>query len=324
MAQSNADNMAKRGENETILDVILEKTANVEHQTNQNTITRLLSEAIRINSKRERALRESTITIKISDAMDKNKIMDTIESKWIVAKKQVPTTFWQDRDHVYCQFVSPDVKNNFLDFVSLTKEGDVIKDNIIKANMDGLHFQRRPIRLEIQNVRANVKTELVKSTLDKLLENIGEIKEFKEGKLQTITRTRGLYFRANAACFTQLFKVLDGSIPYTNRDTNTRVKLFVKINAKPWQCRECFKIGQHSCEGRSCAQCGNKGHTTTDCKSKTKACNNCKRRGHRAKDAHCPYYLNEIAKELRKMDIPLEFLEDTDSRFCLIKHLQLK
>lgn len=324
MAQSNANSSSKRDENETILDVILEKTANVEHQTNQGTIMRLLSEAIRTNSKRERALRESTITVKLSDDVDKEKIIETIESRWVMAKQQVPATFWQDKDNVYCQFVSSEAKNNFLDFVQLTEEGGTIKDSILKANLNGLHFQRKPVRMEMSNVRANIRSEMIKSTLDKLVENIGEIQEFKEGKLQAITKTRGIYFRADGACFSHLFKTLDGSIPYANRETNTRVKLFIKINAKPWQCRDCFKIGQHQCEGRVCGQCGNKGHATADCKSKTKNCNNCKKRGHRAKDTHCPFYLNEIAKELRKMDIPLEFLEDADLRFCLTKHLQLK
>lgn len=324
MAQQGGDKLTKRGENETILDVILEKTANVEHQANLSTIARTLNEAIRLNSKRERALREATISIKISDTTNREKIIETIESKWMTGKQQVPVTFWQDKEYVYCQFVSPTTKNNFLDFVALSGEGDVVRDNIVAANSEGLHFQRKPVRLEVANVRANIKTELIRATLDKIVANIGEIQDFKEGKMQTISKTRGIYFRANAACFSQLFKTLDGSVPYANKDTNTRTKLLIKINAKPWQCRDCFKIGQHQCEGKVCGQCGTKGHAAVDCRSKTKSCNNCKRKGHRAKDTHCPFYLNEIAKELRKMDIPLEFLEETDMRFCLIKHLQLK
>lgn len=322
MAQSG--NRSNNTENESILDVLLEKAANIEHSTNQNTIARLLSEAIRLNAKRERTLRESTITIRMSDRLTKEKIMEEIENKWVNDMKQAPVTFWQDKESVFCQFVTPQTKNDFLDMVLLAKEGMTVKEAIARANSDGVHFQRRPVRLEIPNVRQNIKTDIIRNTLENLVSASGAIQEFKEGKMQAATRSRGVYFKTNSTGFCQLFKTIDGAIPYSNKETNTRARLFIKINAKPWQCRDCFKIGQHQCEGKSCSQCGNKGHLTADCKAKTKNCNNCRRKGHKAKDAHCPTYLNEMAKELRKMDLPLEFLEDPDLRFCLIKHLQLK
>ena len=63
---------------------------------------------------------------------------------------------------------------------------------------------------------------------------------------------------------------------------------------------------------------------TRDCKSNIRFCPLCKRKGHRAKDTHCPTYLYELTKELKKMAIPLEWMEDKDMRMTLIKSIQLK
>ena len=56
----------------------------------------------------------------------------------------------------------------------------------------------------------------------------------------------------------------------------------------------------------------------------TKFCTNCKQKGHKAKDTHCRTYLMEISKELRKMDIPLEYLVEQEFREALVRHTQLK
>lgn len=306
------------------MDIILEKASNIEHSSNQQVTKSLLEEAIKLNAKREKSLRVSTITIRMSEEVTKESAIREIEHKWVTEREQIPPTFWQDKDFIYCQFFNTATKNDFLDMIKLTNSCPMLKDSIVGPNGDGIHFQRKPVRLEISNVRANIRTDIIKSTLEKLISAAAGVHEFKEGKPQAATRARTIYFRTSGNGFAQLFKENDGAIPYSNAATGTRTRLFIKINAKPWQCRECYKIGQHQCEGRLCGQCGNKGHNTHECRSVNKMCNNCKRKGHRAKDSHCPYFLNEVSKELRKMDIPIEFLEDKELRFLLIKHLQLK
>lgn len=148
--------------------------------------------------------------------------------------------------------------------------------------------------------------------------------DIREGKPQQVTKSRSIFFKTNAASTKTLLVGLDGMLPYSNQATQTRTKLYLRINVKPWQCRDCYKIGQHQCTGKKCAQCGTTGHSGKECKSKTKFCDICKRKGHRAKDAHCPTYLNEVAKEIRKIDIPLEFYEDKELRIMLTRHLQIK
>jgi len=307
----------------SILDIIFEKTANIEQATNSQVIKIGLEEAIKITAKRERALRASTITIKLRENLTHSCIMEEIDN-WIDANEQLPTTNWQDKEYSYCQFACLEAKNAFLDYIQVQTTQSNVKEQLVKANEVGAHFTRKPAKLEIQNVRANIKAERVKEILERATSANGPVTEFREGKANPITKSRSIFFKTNAQGVSLIINKMDGAIPYTNKETGTRVKLPVKINVKPWQCRDCWALGQHQCKGKLCAQCGLQGHLTKECKSKTKQCNNCKRKGHRTKDVHCPVYLNEVSKELRKIDIPLECLEDKELRFVLIKHLQIK
>lgn len=307
----------------SILDIILEKCSNTEQSTNSQTISKALHEAIRIHAKREKALRESTITIRSSDKLQCQEVSDIIEKEWANTKKQAPATYWADKTSVYVQFISREAKFAFLDFATTTLGPD-FKESILKPNSSGEHITRKPIRVMISNVRGNIKADRVLDILNNILSSRDQtVEEFREGKPNHM-QSRSIMFQVNTEAFKTLFGTLDGALPYTNPQTNTKTRLFLKINCKPWICRECFAIGNHQCEGRVCAQCGMGGHLTKDCKQKTKFCKNCKRRGHRAKDVHCPSYLNEIGKEIRKMAFPIEYFEDKDLRFSLTKHIQLK
>lgn len=314
----------------TILDVIHEKTANIEQATNAQLVKKGLALQIRAQANRERKLRESTITISHKDNLNHSEVIDIMESKWIEASKQLPVTFWQDKETSYCQFNDKATKEQFLDEArALSWPANEIEKKV-RNNIIGLenrsiaNYTRKPVKIELANVRANVKAELIKETLEIMTSASTLIEQFKEGKPHAVTKARSIYFRTNQQGVRKLFKEMDGAIPYNNKATNTRIKLFAKINSKPWQCRDCLIFGQHQCTGKVCNQCGLKGHETRDCKSKTKNCNNCKRRGHKAKDTHCNTYLNEVIKELRKMDIPIEYYEDKELTNQLINSLQIK
>lgn len=76
------------------LDVLLEKITNVENITNTGFIHKVLNEAIKINGKRERQVRESTITFNINgNGLDKDSIIEQIETKWIIENKKPAATF---------------------------------------------------------------------------------------------------------------------------------------------------------------------------------------------------------------------------------------
>lgn len=200
-----------------------------------------------------------------------------------------------------------------------------IREAVTKANREGYHFERKPVGVMINNVRCNIKADSIEEAINNIVEKPGTISDFKEGAPNhNVVKGRNIFFRVNGEAFKQIFKKLDGAIPYLRRESNTRMRLFAKINCKPFQCRDCFIIGQHQCPGRICGQCGIKGHDTRDCKAKTRYCSNCKKPGHRARDLNCIYYLDQLAKELRKMDVPIEYLEESEHRFALIKYIQLK
>lgn len=315
---SNKNNNA----NESVIDVIMEQTANIEQSTNQRDIKKALSEAIRLNGKRERALRASTIMFK--KGSDEDAVIKAIDEKWVDAKKEVGVTTWKDKEQVYCQFISCEVKNAFLEQLMMENFSPVLKEALIKPNEKGETFIRKAVRLCINNVKGNIRAEKVKEVLEKLTSANGYITDFKEGKPDINTRSRGLFFRVNSQGFLHIFKEMDGAIPYQAVSSNIKTRLVIKINAKPWQCKDCFRFGQHMCEGALCAQCGQKGHRTRECQSKTRFCVNCKRKGHRSKDSHCSAYLNEVGKEIRKMDLPIEYLEEEELRFTLLKYLQYK
>lgn len=316
---ANSNNNAPSG---SILDQILEKTANVEHSTTTKDTRDSLREVLINQGRREKSIREATITTTHDANWGHAEFVAEVD-RWVERMEQLPPTYWQDKDKSYCQFNAKDFKVSFLEHAK-ENGSDLLKSKLDKGNSQGNHFSRKPARIEIANVRSNIRIERVKELLE-LATVVGEpIEELREGKPHAITKARSILFKAKANNIYQLFGVLDGALPYSNKSTNTRTRLQMRINIKPWQCRDCFAFGQHQCEGRKCLQCGNKDHTTRDCKSKTKTCINCHRKGHRAKDPSCSKYMHEMAKEIRKIDLPLEFYQDKKLREQLIGYLQYK
>lgn len=315
----------------TILDIIREKTANIEQITHQQSYKNSLISSLRSIVKRERNVREATISVRQEDNLKHEDIINIIENKWLEKhKEQLSITYWQDKEFSYCQFIDKKSKESFLKEALDPVWPGTNKEAKLRENIKGLfnnnepHFTRKPVKMEIPQVRPNIKMDKLKETLDKLTTDGTTITGFKEGKPHNMTKNRSVYFLTNAKGVRQLLGTLDGAIPYANKDTGTRTKLIVKINAKPWQCRECLTFGHHQCQGRICNQCGMKGHETRECKTKTKNCNNCRKRGHKAKDNFCPTYTAEIIKEIRKMDIPIEYIEDKNLRNQLINSLQTR
>jgi len=307
----------------SILDVINEKATNLEHMIGNKNSKDTLKETIWANAKREKALREATVTIKHDSTHDHSKIVEIIETKWVEPNNQLHGTYWQDKEFTYCQFTSLEAKNRFLDNIRLDS-GMGLQDLVLKPNKDGMHFTRKPVRIEINNVRGNIKADRIQKTLQTELKGIGNLTEFKEGKANPVTRSRNILFRVDSKAFKHLFDNMGGSIPYVNLETGTKIRLVLRVNSRPWQCKDCFVIGNHQCDGKTCIQCGRKGHDGKDCRSKTRRCSNCRRDGHRAKDANCPTFVNALVNELKKMDVPIEFYEDEELRNTLCRAVQMK
>lgn len=311
-------------ESSGLLDIIAERTANTELYTNRASVKESLNDTLKMLAKREKLLRESTIMFKISDNITPAKVTELIETTYCNKTGKPSASYWQDKEYVYAQFISQNEKEGFLEWIQLNSVTAQFRDAIHPPNDNGEHMIRRPIRVMINNVRRNIKEELVEQSLRRILgDKSDSLQKFKTGNPNERTGARSIMFSINDEAFKILFGTLEGSIPYVNTSNNSKTKLFLKINCKPWACRDCFAFGIHECEGKLCAKCGTTGHTTKDCKSKTKYCRNCKHKGHKARDTHCMVYLAEVAKEIRKVCIPIEYFEEKELRFSLLKHIQI-
>lgn len=169
---------------------------------------------------------------------------------------------------------------------------------------------------EKQNSTANIK---ITAQDDK-----AEFIEFKEGKpYGPKQEIRDIRFKANANGIRALFGI--GSPP----SHNGRVVLlsgraiYPKMIIKPWSCRTCYYIGpEHKCTGRViCVKCGRTNHMIKDCRSKLRRCANCKQNGHGVKEKTCPVYRKALGREIKRVDMPIEYLANSDMRKLLKKRI---
>lgn len=317
----NDDNKASPN-GQQMITLIHQATNNIERMQNSANIKEVLSEAIRIQGKKEKILRQSTVSISNKD-INTNDISAIIDEEWVFKLEQAPVTYWNDKEYLNCQFINHEAKANFLNSgINLRAP---LFGRVTTANGAGEHFKRRPIRIVINNVRKAINTNRLIEIVKNCTDFDTEVSEVKDGSPHPISKARSVFFKINGHGLRILIDKLDGEIPYADRaNPTTKARLRAKINCKPWQCRDCMAIGIHQCEGKKCRNCANKGHVTKDCRSVVKFCGNCKKKGHRSTDLHCPTYLNEVAKEIRKMDIPITMFEDKQLRMSLAKSIQLK
>lgn len=309
--------------NQTILDVILEKTSNLEHSANANSIRQSIKAAIKEHSIVERQVRSKTITFNFKTDKELEQITEAILG-WTTLTMRGPVSIRNAKDKAFIQMASIADKDALIDWIKMTDNSNILKTSLTKPTYENLYFERLPIKVELNNIGTHISLEKVKETIESCLQSDtrSKIIYIKDGKINTFTKKRTISMKINGSAFSQLFINLNAMIPLI--DGKLKVTLFPRINCRPWQCGSCFMIGQHTCPGKSCANCGNTDHTAKDCKKKTKFCKNCNRAGHRARDASCPKYLSEVSKEIRKYDFPLEVLSDSDMCTLLVKQIQLK
>lgn len=321
MANKETEPSAELINGQVALAQIQESTLNIERNSNKQAIKDVLAETLREQGKKEKVIRLSTVSFSNKD-IDTKLISDTINEEWVFKLNQAPTTFWNDKEFIHCQFINNEAKINFL-ASGITKLPN-LANRATPMNNEGENFRRRPIRLIINNLRPSIKTERVVEILKNCTDFDTDIQDVKDGKPHPVTKSRSLFFRINGHGLRIIIDKLNGEIPYADRTSQVKARLRVKINCKPWQCRDCHALGFHQCEGKRCKNCSSKNHLTKDCQSKLRFCGNCKQKGHRSSDIHCASYLNEIGKELRKMEIPMDMFESKDSRLNLAKSIQLK
>lgn len=305
------------------MDSIAEKANNIEFINVAQFRRQTLDKNIKALSRREAILRDSTITITHNKNGDN--IIDELEKNWVSKFEQPPLIYWQDLEKLYVQFPNNDSK---MEFLLHYDEKPTELFNFAGAAIDPIneltqqHITRRPVKCEIMNVQPRITTPKINKILNQLLHDGNKIITARDGKQHAVSKNRSVMFTVNAIGLRKIISEMDASIQYNQPAMKIRTKLNIKLNCKPWQCRKCFKLGRHECTGEICANCGLKGHPAKDCHGKKKHCSNCGKPGHRAKDTHCQIYQNEIIKELRRMDVPLEYMAIKEKRDQLINIIQ--
>lgn len=311
----------------TILDSIHEKCTNIENKMDKADTNKALHDAIKDMAVFERNTRESTITFRHTDEVTTEVINNVIEEEWGKHNGLAIVSSWTDKEFTYVQFLTQIVKQSFIEAALRQRNSPnnrlfKLLDLALPPTSSGYHFKRKEVKLEISGARPTIVSKRIDNLMSTIKTKEGTIiTPIREGKLfgKVGNQIRSLMLRTNNEGFRVIFDTLFGVIPY-----NSRTRLYTKVNVKPWSCRDCFHVGpNHQCRGKLCANCSGKGHTTKECRSNVRWCNNCRQKGHKSKDVSCPIYTREIIKELRRVDIPLEYFENDLKRHQLIGALIL-
>jgi len=310
--------------NESILDIILEKTSNIERASNDTSIKQASKVAIKEQARFEGEYRAKMLTFLLDKGFTREQILDKVGA-FVKMAMTGPIMTRASKEELYVQMSKAIDKVALLDYIKMSPEDDTLKKTLKPPVSPGIYYQRLPVKLEANNVPPRVKIDKVKQIIDTIIDksNGAKVISIKDGKPHKTTQVRTISLKVNGLAFVNLCVELNGIIPYEEDDIKSN--LYLRINCRPWQCGDCFAIGYHpKCSGKYCIKCGSNEHMTKSCKKKTKYCRNCHKSGHRSKDLHCPKYLSEIAKEIRKFDFPVSYLQDHEQMAHLIKHLQLK
>jgi len=315
---------ATENPNETILDQIAEQAANLEREANHRTIRQQLKDVIRQQARQENDTRNKTITFLLDKGATGEEITDKVQA-FVAMSQSGPVVIRNSKEYLFVQMARSRDKEALIDYIRISPETDKLKISLKPPNRAGQYYERLPIKLEINNVPEEIKLDKIKTLIESLLSDTDGAKLvlIKDGKLNPKTKRRDISLKVNGAAFKEICSTMHAILPYN--DGKTRSNLFIKVNCRPYQCNSCYTIGYHpKCVGKHCARCGSSDHEAKKCNRRTRFCRNCNKTGHRAKDPHCPRYMAEIAKEIRKFDFPIEYLEDGDNALQLAKLIQLK
>jgi len=198
-------------------------------------------------------------------------------------------------------------------------------DNAINDSVLSINMSRAPVRCEILGVKRFIKLDIVQKILSQMAQNNTHAKfdNLRESRSAPNSSARTLMFQTNGYGLLALYRHFEAKLLY--RDGKIKMDLKVYINCRPYVCRNCFHVGRHpKCtSGKLCSRCGSDKHDENKCQSRFKFCKNCKRPGHRAKDQNCQVYLRAVYAEVRRVDIPLEFLENEEKRAFLVAKIRI-
>lgn len=306
-----------------LLNKIYLQTTNISKQTNRNTINQLLKDGIKREGLKETEASQATITIIKDNSLNTDLIKTFINNMWVKTEQQLCPSIWEEkkRGFIFVQFMNNETKMAFLNSIKHDPFIDNIKNG--KQIDSKSHYTKRLIRIEVNRVRENMKLETILKTIQIACGNKIIIENLKEGKLHNGNKTKIVSFYTDANGLTNIADKMKWKIPYYDTSKNIKATLFIKINSKPWLCKDCFTIGNHQCKGKCCGKCSSENHQTKDC-DQNEYCINCKIPGHSARDTHCQTYINMLIRNLVQMDIPNSIYAKESRINNLIENIQLK
>lgn len=302
-----------------------EKISNCEAKSNKLFIENTIKNNLIKLGRLERQKVNSTITIKNTNGLSKQRIENILNTEFTnITAKNLPI-IWGDSMYTYVQFMNNEYKNELLDEMRNDK-GHIFHSNIVNIAKNDSHYVKPMIRLEIANTPERIPTTAIEKILKSCLSLQGEIGQFKSGNTYGSPKVRTISFLVNADAFLKITEKTGWMIPYIDRQTKQITRLYIKINCKPWLCKECHSVHpKDKCSGKRCGRCGKKDHIAAKCESITTFCPNCRISGHQAKDAHCSYYLNHIVRNLLRVDLPIT-RADCNSKIVndIVDNIQIK
>lgn len=306
-------------------DMIYEKVANCESKANKVYIDNYLKNNLHKLTKMERIKTESTISIKTDNlAIDKNKIMDTIKDTCKPHRISLPITWDNRRDTIFAQFINQEQKMRLIKSIR-TNKTNPLYNMIVKIKEETGHYNKPPVKMEIANIDQNIDERQIEATLKAAINTDCYISNLKSGKVHGQKQLKSISFTMDATGIKKLTEKTRWTIPYVDERSMKRTNLFIKINCKPWLCKDCLGIhNKERCPGKICTRCSKKGHNSIECSSPTKYCKNCNEPGHSPKETHCTFYLNQLVKNLTRVDIPSNTWDSNRLLLDTIENIQLK
>lgn len=310
---------------------------------------------IKCFAREERLKRETTLCFEWGKGFQSHEQVEAaIKELWMdqsvssgFANHAQGTVVYRRLNKTFCEFQTIEDKNMFLDLLSTqamssdssgsSKDGSSahasqeyatsarkLKDCVMKE------FKKAHVRLEMINIEPGVDPSSIRNQILKSCPPEAYVSSVRESKLMTSRNVKSLLLQVDATAFRHIMETLSGKLIYRSPRDGSQVKrVQVRVNGRPFICPNCYSLGNHhqqhkACPGRLCSKCGETGHSFKECKGHDEYCVNCKQLDHTARDLDCPSYLKMYARELRKMDIPMEYYEDDTARARLLSILVVR
>lgn len=308
---------------ETDNDLMIEYLRNISSLQRKESITKFIEHALLSSADLERQVRRNTITFEDKNGLEYTDLVRIIEDTWVIDKGNAATTIFRDKKYIYCQLSNEPSKKALIEWIKSEPSNQKLAECLLGPNKYGEHYSRKPVRLEIINVYPRINTDRVRELINKTISNPDHyVQEVRDSKPH-YNKSRNILFHVKSETFRHIFGNLNSEIVYIDKNKN-KAKLRFVINARPWPCKRCLIFGKHECNAQKCTKCGADSHISKNCDKKKSYCINCRQTGHKTKDLICPIYIREALKEIRHMDIPIEYYEDNQLRSKIINSIIMK